>query len=197
MPMHAVRVKEPIGAAHEFRGQVAADETVEPRGFILRQIEEREARHNGALRQFELAAEGALLARMQAQCRHRPGDLLHRAFGRERDAHRPLAPLEKPPETLAVLVGFGETEQFEIVGTEHDAVIGRALPDVAAARRRRKSEPGPARPRAFELAHRDNHMIDASQAVTHGLPSRMLAECTEAAIPRPWRRSAAVSAKAP
>ena len=122
---------------------------------------------------------------MQTQSRHRPSDLLDRTFRRERDAHRPLAPIQEPPETLAVFIGFGETKQFEIVAPKHHAMIGRTLPDVAAARGGREAEPGPTGTRAFEIAHRDNHMIDTRQAVTHGLPSRKPADFTEAATPRP------------
>ncbi len=108
---------------------------------------------------------------MQTQCRHRPGDLLDRTFRRERDAHRPLAPFEKLLQAHAVFVGFCEAEQFEIVAAKHYAIIGRTLPDVAATRGRNEAESRPAGTRAFEVAHRDNHMIDTSQAVTHGHPS--------------------------
>ena len=69
-----------------------------------------------------------------------------------------------------MFVGFGEAEQFEIVAAEHDAVIGGALPDMAAARGRREAEPAPAGAGAFEIANRDNYMIETRQAVAHRLP---------------------------
>src|SRR4051794_13190770 len=182
---------QPFRAAHQFRGQVAADKTVEPRRFVFRQAQQREARHDGALRQFELAAEGARLARMQAQRRHRAGGLIDRSQRRERDAHRPLAPRQKPAKPLAVFVGFGEPEQFEIVLAEHDAVIGRALAEMAAPRGRREAEPDPAGAGGFEIADRDDDVIDTRQAVAHGPLSCTPTEFTEAARPRPSRRAAA------
>jgi hypothetical protein len=82
-----------------------------------------------------------------------------------------------------VFVGFGKPEQFEIVAAEHDAVIGRALPDMAAARGRREAQPGPARARAFEIAHRDNYMIHTRQTVAHRPPSRTPARVYESGAP--------------
>src|SRR4051794_20771805 len=118
---------------------------------------------------------------MQPERSHRPGDLLDRAGGREGDAHPPPAPRQKTPQPPALVVALDKAEQFEIVAAEHQAVIGRTLPDMAAPGRRGKSEPGPIRARAFEVAHRDNHMIDTRQTVPHRPSSRIRPNFTKAA----------------
>jgi len=166
-PHDAVRMDKPFRPPHQLGGQMAAQKAVEPGGLLGRQGQEAEARHNGALGQFELAAEGARLGGMQPERGERGGGALRRSLRCEGDRHRALAARQKGFEAVGIVVALDKAQQLEIVAPKHDAVIGGALPEMAAARGQRKAEPGPAHAGAFQIADADDDVVDPCDPVAH------------------------------
>ena len=68
---------------------------------------------------------------------------------------------------MGVIVARDKAQQLQVIAREHDAVIRRLLPEMAAARGQGKAEPGPAHAGAFEVAHADDDVVDASNPVAH------------------------------
>ena len=87
----AVRMMQPFGTPHQLRRQMGADKAVEPRRLVRRQRHQAEARHDGALRELELAAEQPRLGRMKLAAEQRRANILGGAGRRKRRRHQPLA----------------------------------------------------------------------------------------------------------
>src|ERR1700720_776346 len=85
----------------------------------------------------------------------------------ERHRHRPLSLGEKVFEPVAVLVALDKAQELDVVAPEHDAVIGGALADMAAARGHGKTEPRPAKPGALQVTDADDDVVDPRDAVIH------------------------------
>jgi len=62
-----------------------------------------------------------------------------------------------------------DTEELDKVAFKHDAIIGRALADMAAARRQREAEPAPSDPGTIEIANRDDDVVDPGDGIAHRL----------------------------
>src|SRR5580704_1985637 len=100
----------------------------------------------------------------RGECR---GGGFRRAIGREGYRHRALAPFEEGFEPLGMFVALDDAQQLQVIAPEHEAVIGGALPQMSAARGQGEAEPDPAHPRAFEIAHRDDDVVQTRYAVAH------------------------------
>ena len=108
---------------------------------------------------------------MQAEPGEGSGGFLRRPLRCEGNRHRALALRQKSFEAVGIVVALDKAQQLEIVAPEHDAVIGGALPEMAAARGQVKAEPGPAHAGMFEIAHADDDMVDPGDPVAHRFPT--------------------------
>jgi hypothetical protein len=102
----------------------------------------------------------------------------------QRDRHQAFAVLEKAVQVVGELGGIDDAEQLDVIVREHQAVVGGAPADVTAARRRPEAEPFVAGPRWVEIAHPDDHVVDARDAIGHGADSRRLAFCVRLPLER-------------
>jgi hypothetical protein len=88
---------------------------------------------------------------------------------------QPLSALHAAPEgseRLHPVAWIDDTEELYKIARKHDAIIGRPLANIAAARQESEAETAPPDPGMLEIANPDDDVVDPDDGIDHRLSFR-------------------------
>ena len=156
----AVGVALPFRPAQQLRRPVLGGEERQAEGVAPGRIGQPEGGLHRPLRQIQ--QPGQVARRLSARSRRVEGGSgrIGRAGG-EGNAEQPLpVPRQALAQPVVELGRVEHAEQLDVIGRQHDAVIGRAPADVAAARRHGEAEPAPGVARRIQRRHRQDDVVE-------------------------------------